>query len=55
MKCPKNNFKNPSDSSFCSKCGTQLIPSKEIPFSQLETLQTSKLGATKTSRDLENY
>jgi serine/threonine protein kinase/tetratricopeptide (TPR) repeat protein len=40
MKCPKCHFDNPSDSSFCSKCGTVVQPSEEIAFSQTETLQT---------------
>ena len=39
IKCPKCHFDNPSDSSFCSKCGTQVHPPEEIAFSQTETLQ----------------
>ena len=39
MKCPKCHSENPSDSSFCSKCGTQLSPSEEIPVSYTKTLQ----------------
>ncbi len=40
MECPKCHSNNPSDSQFCSKCGTQIIPSEGIPYSQTETLQT---------------
>jgi len=40
MKCPKCDFDNPADSSFCSKCGTQLISSEEIPVSHTKTLET---------------
>jgi serine/threonine protein kinase/predicted Zn-dependent protease len=41
MKCPKCHFDNPSDSGFCSKCGTQIQPSSaDISISQTETLQT---------------
>lgn len=40
MICPKCHSDNPSDSRFCSKCGTQIIPSEGVPYSQTETLQT---------------
>ena len=41
MKCPKCHFDNPSEGSFCSKCGTQIQPSSaKIPISQTETLRT---------------
>ena len=55
MKCPKCNFGNYSDSGFCSKCGTQLLPSKEIPISQMETLQVAKNELTIGSRFAERY
>jgi len=38
MKCPKCHFDNPDDTYFCGKCGTQLLPSEEIPVT--ETLET---------------
>jgi serine/threonine protein kinase len=38
-ECPKCHFENPSESGFCSKCGTQLLLSEKIP-SRTETLQT---------------
>ena len=42
MKCPKCQFDNPSDSGFCSKCGTQLLPTEEISVSHnAETLETA--------------
>ena len=40
MKCPKCHFDNPSDSKFCKECGTQIIPSEEIPVSPTKTLVT---------------
>jgi serine/threonine protein kinase len=39
MKCPKCHFENPSETFFCGKCGTQLMPSRKIP-SRTETLET---------------
>jgi serine/threonine protein kinase/tetratricopeptide (TPR) repeat protein len=41
MKCPKCQFENSSDSSFCSKCGTQISPVTEASPSPTETLQVS--------------
>jgi len=38
MKCPKCHQENPSDSQFCSKCGTQILPAEAI--SQTKTLDT---------------
>jgi serine/threonine protein kinase/cytochrome c-type biogenesis protein CcmH/NrfG len=40
MKCSKCQFENPSDSSFCAKCGTQIRPPGEKFFSSTKTLQT---------------
>jgi serine/threonine protein kinase/Flp pilus assembly protein TadD len=40
MKCPKCYFDNPEDTIYCGKCATPLPPSREIPFSQTETLHT---------------
>lgn len=39
MKCPQCHFENPDDSSYCSKCGTQILLSAQIPSSKTETLQ----------------
>jgi len=55
MKCPKCNLENPSDSGFCSKCGTQFLTSKEIPLSQMETLQAPKRELTIGSLFAERY
>ncbi len=41
MKCPKCDFDNPADSSFCSKCGTRItLPSETAP-SPTATLQVA--------------
>lgn len=40
MKCPKCDFENPTDSRFCSKCGTQFPSYEEIYFAPTKTLET---------------
>lgn len=40
MKCPKCHVENPSESTFCSKCGTQISLGAELSASPTETLQT---------------
>ena len=40
MKCPKCQFENPADNSFCSRCGTQILPSEETTISSTKTLKT---------------
>ncbi len=40
MKCPKCQSENPDDSSFCSKCGSQLIGAEERP-ALTKTIQKS--------------
>jgi len=40
MQCPKCHSENPSDSSFCSKCGTQLPSFTEISSLSTKTYQT---------------
>ena len=40
IKCPKCDFENPDDLSFCGKCGTPLIPSDELSPSVTKTLET---------------
>ncbi len=42
IKCPKCHFNNPSDSSFCSRCATSLIPVKDDTFSQTRTIRKRK-------------
>jgi serine/threonine protein kinase/Flp pilus assembly protein TadD len=39
MECPKCGFDNPSASTFCNKCGTQISPASDISPSPTETLQ----------------
>jgi serine/threonine protein kinase len=46
MNCPKCNYENPDDSSFCSKCGAQLTPSEKAGTSKEETLLTPILELT---------
>ena len=42
MKCSRCHSDNPDTSRYCSECGTQLIPSEDIPLSYTETLTTPK-------------
>jgi serine/threonine protein kinase/tetratricopeptide (TPR) repeat protein len=43
VECPKCHFDNPSDSKFCKECGTQIIPSKEIPVTETLEAPTEEL------------
>jgi len=54
MKCPKCHSDNPSDSGFCSKCGTQLLPSEEIS-APTETIEAAKEELTTGSTFAERY
>ncbi len=40
MKCPGCHKENPETSRFCAECGTQLLPSKELPSSPKIELKT---------------
>ncbi len=53
VECPKCHFDNPSDSKFCKECGTQIIPSKDIPVT--ETLETPKEELTTGSTYAGRY
>jgi len=55
MNCPKCNFENPDDSSFCNKCGAQLTPSEKAGTSKEETLLTPILELTIGSTFAERY
>jgi len=55
MECPKCHFKNPKDTSYCGKCGTQLPSSEEISVSHTETLESHKEELTTGSTFAERY
>jgi len=55
MKCPKCHSENPSDSSFCRKCGTQILPSKDISITRTKTLRTPIVELTRGSIFAERY
>lgn len=38
MKCPKCHSENPTESVFCSTCGTQIVSSEKVLITQTETL-----------------
>jgi len=40
MKCPKCDFENPDNTSFCGNCAAPLRPSEKVPISTTETLPT---------------
>ena len=39
VKCPKCQFENPGDTTYCGKCAAPLPSSRKIDFSHTETLQ----------------
>jgi serine/threonine protein kinase/Flp pilus assembly protein TadD len=55
MECPNCHLDNPSDSSFCSKCGTKLIPSEETPSPKTETLKAPLKELTRGSTLSDRY
>jgi len=55
MECPKCHFKHPKDTSYCSKCGTQLPSSEEISISHTETMESSQEELTTGSTFAERY
>jgi serine/threonine protein kinase len=42
MKCPKCQSENPEATSFCSKCGAQLIPAEKKAIQYQETVQLKR-------------
>ncbi len=42
MKCPKCHSDNPDTSRFCAECGTQIIPSEEVPVSPTKTIEAPR-------------
>jgi serine/threonine protein kinase/tetratricopeptide (TPR) repeat protein len=55
MKCPKCNFENPSDTKFCSECGTQLTAAEKMSAPVTETLETPKEELTTGSTFAGRY
>jgi serine/threonine protein kinase len=53
VKCPKCQYKNPDDTLFCGKCGTQLPSPEEAKVT--ETLETPKEELTTGSTFAERY
>ncbi len=55
MKCPKCHSENPSDSQYCSKCATQLIPSEKISAPETETVQAPIKELTRGTTFAKRY
>jgi len=55
MKCPKCNFENPADTSFCGNCAAPLHPSEEISVYPTETLESPKEELTTGSTFAGRY
>jgi len=53
-QCPKCNCENTDTARFCSDCGTQLIPSKDIP-AQTRTLETPVQELTRGTTFADRY
>jgi serine/threonine protein kinase len=49
MECPNCHIDNPSDSSFCGKCGTKLTPLEETSPPKTETFETPLKEITRGS------
>jgi serine/threonine-protein kinase len=55
MECPNCHVDNPSDSSFCSNCGTELTPSEETPSPKTKTFKTPLKELTRGSTLSDRY
>lgn len=55
MECPNCHLDNPSESSFCSRCGTKLIPSEETPSPKTMTFKTPLKELTRGSTLSDRY
>ncbi len=55
MKCPKCHSDNPDTSRFCAECGTQIIPSEEVPVSPTKTIEAPREELTTGSTFADRY
>lgn len=55
MECPNCHVDNPSDSTFCSKCGTKLTPLEETRSPKTKTLKTPPKELTRGSTLSDRY
>ena len=55
MKCPKCQHENPTDSTFCGKCGTQLLKTAEAQPAFTETLETPPEEITRGTQFAGRY
>jgi serine/threonine protein kinase/Tfp pilus assembly protein PilF len=53
-KCPKCDSDNTADSKFCKECGTQLLPSKDVP-EVTRTLETPREELTRGTTFANRY
>jgi hypothetical protein len=54
VKCPKCDSENPDTKQFCGDCGTQLVPSKDIP-AQTRTIETPVQELTRGTIFADRY
>lgn len=54
-KCPECHSRNPANSRFCSKCGTQFSLTKKVYVSKTDTIRASVNGLTTGSTFAGRY